>query len=288
MAADQEAGMKRLISVVLVVALATLGCGSSGGKKAAATDSSDRSDSVSSDSDAGSDSDSDSATDSVSSDGRSAQQLEADRKIAQGALLKLSDLPEGFTAKPRSSSSHDSAEEKAITEKFASCLGVDPSLVVNEDDDDTKATAKSDKFSKDPSLDFDMRASVGASSEDQEKVFEAFGAKKASACFETFFNDALTFNLEHPDPGETAPQGLTLGDAFVETHDLAVEGKTVTYRVTIPFTIQGQTAEVVSDFVLALKGRIGMTLTFQNVGGPFPEDLEVQITQEAIDGAPDS
>jgi hypothetical protein len=273
--------MKRLTCIALVVALAMLGCGSSGGKKAS-TKASDATDTASeSDATDGTD-----ATDTAS-DSRTKQELEADRKIAQGALLRLSDLPEGFTSTPRKASTADSPEEKAVVQSFADCVGVDASLL-NDDTDETKADAKSDKFKRAPSLDFEMSASVSASKDEQQKIFDAFKSSKAGRCFETFFNDALALSLEHPSPGETAPAGLTLGEASVETIDLGLHGKTVIYRATIPFTVQGQSAEVVSDFVLALKGRIGMTMTFQNVGEAFPKDLEVQIANEAIDGAPDS
>jgi hypothetical protein len=275
--------LKRLTCIALVVALALLGCGSSG--KKASTKASDATDTAS-ESDATDATDATDSTDTAS-DNRNQQQLEADRKIAQGALLKLSDLPEGFTASPRKSTSPDSPEEKAVATDFANCVGVDPSII-DDETDDTKAEAKSDKFKRAPSLDFEMSASVSASTAEQQKIFNAFKSSKAGKCFEKFFNDALTLSLEHPAPGETAPPGLTLGEASVETIDLGLHGKTVVYRATIPFTVQGQSAEVVSDFVLALKDRIGMTMTFQNVGEPFPKDLEVQIANEAIDGAPDS
>jgi hypothetical protein len=262
--------MKRLTCIALVVAMAALGCGSSGGKKAS-TKGSDATDTAT----------------ETASDSRTPKELEADRKIAQGAILALSDLPEGFTAGPRKATSADSPEEKAAVKDFGDCLGVDPSLI-DDSADETKADAKSDKFKKAPNLSFDMSASVSDSSDTQAEVFSAFKSSKAPACFETFFNTALALTLKNPGPGETTPEGLTLGDASVESVDLGLHGKTVVYRATIPLTVQGQNAEVVSDFVLALKGRIGMTMSFQNVGAAFPEDLEVQIANAAIDGAPDS
>jgi hypothetical protein len=265
--------MKRLMCIALVVALAALGCGSSGGKKAASTDGTDATDSAS--------------TDGAASDERTPKELEADRKIAKGAILKLSDLPDGFTGAPRGSSSADSPEAKAAVQEFADCIGVDKSLI-DDDEDETKAEAKSDKFKKAPSLSFDMSADVSPSQADQEKVFNAFKSSKAGPCFETFVNTALKVSFENPAPGETVPKGLTLGDTSVETVDLGLHGKSVVYRATIRATVQGQQFEVISDFVLALKGRIGMTMSFQNVNDAFPEDLEAQIANEAIDGAPDS
>jgi hypothetical protein len=261
---------KRLTCIAVVAALALLGCGSNGGKKAASSASGAT----------------DAATDTAS-DTRTAKELEADRKIAQGAILKLSDLPEGFTGTPRKSSAADTPEQKAAVQEFADCIGVDKSLI-DDDEDDTKAEAKSDKFKKAPNLSFDMSADVSASKDKQETVFKAFKASTAGPCFETFVNTALKLSLENPAPGETVPKGLSLGDTSVESVDLGLHGKSVVYRATIQASVQGQQFEVISDFVLALKGRIGMTMSFQNVGEAFPEDLEAQIANEAIDGAPDS
>jgi hypothetical protein len=262
---------KRLCALLVVTALAGVGCGSSSGGSAKAGSDSSSTDGTSS-----------SSSSSSSSDGRTAKELAADKKQAQDSLLVLSDLPPGWTSKPASSTSSDSPEQKAATKKFADCIGADASLLDDADSKD-EAKAKSDKFSESKDeLSFDMRASVGESSDKQQIVLDTFQKPEVTSCFGDFFTEAITFALEHPDNGQSLPAGVKIGTVKVEKVDLALDTDAVTYRSTIPVTVQNTTIEVVSDFMLALVDRTGLTLTFESNGKAFPQDLELEIANKAI------
>lgn len=223
-----------------------------------------------------------------SSSSRTPEQLDADRQTAQSLLLKLDDFPAGWKSKPRSaSSSSDTPEAIAATKKFANCLGIDESFV-GEASDPTKARAKSDQFTM-GDLEVEESATVHETVHDQETILTAFRKPTAPACFQEFMNTAFEFALSHPDPGKELPPGTEVGKVEVSESDVTgLHGDPIVYRTTIPFTVQGQTFEIIDDFVFGLKGRTSLELTFQNVGAPFPTDLVVQLANTAIDRAPGS
>ena len=260
--------MKRIGALVVVALL--VACGGGGKSKTASSTSSasDRSDT--------------SSSDSSSSDGRSAKELAADKATAEAAILQLSDLPAGFTASPRAPSTADTPEAKAAVKKFADCSGVDPSLL-DDDDSSDKTKARSDKF-KSKNLEVESDASVAASEDEQKKIFESFKLPAVRGCFADFFGDAISFGLEHPSSGGTVPSGIEVGTIDVTAPKLpGLHADAVVYRASIPVKVQGQSVTIVTDFVLALTGRIGLTLTFQSVEVPFPQDDEVQLINVSID-----
>jgi hypothetical protein len=220
------------------------------------------------------------------SSARTPDQLAADQNAADGSILQLADFPAGWDAKPRDPSTSDTPEAQAATKKFADCLGVDPALV-GDQAESSKAKVKSDKFTDGHQLQVEASATVDASAAGQQEALTAFGKDGARSCFSEFFNAALSYALAHPSPGSTVPRGLTIGTIDVGQVNLPdVHGQSIAYRATVPVTIGSLTVKVSIDFVLVLKGRTGMTFTFQNVGAPFPHDVEVQLANTAIDRAP--
>ena len=137
----------------------------------------------------------------------------------------------------QASTSSDSPEQKAATKKFTDCIGVDES-VLDDDVSGDEAKAKSDKFSQGKDLDFDMRASVGESSEKQQTVLDTFQKPEVTGCFGDFFTEAITFSIEHPDNGQALPAGVSIGKVEVEKVDLKLDAESVTYRATIPVMVQ--------------------------------------------------
>ena len=219
---------------------------------------------------------------------RSPEQLAADKQTAESVVLQLGDFPSGWEAKPRDPSTADTPEAKAATKKFAECVGVDPSLV-GEQSDPSKARAESDKFTDSHDLEVDSSATVEPSPDAGQQAITAFGKPEARGCFQDFVRTALEYALQHPQPGKELPPGASVGDAEVGTVNLpGVHAKPVVYRVTVPVTVGKLTIKVFIDFVFALQGRTGLDMTFQNVGQPFPQDLETQLANTSIDRAPDS
>lgn len=217
-------------------------------------------------------------------DARNSDQIASDTAAAQAALLTLADFPSGWEAKQRSPSTADTPEAKAATKKFGDCLGADPSLF---DDVSSGAKAKSDRFTDSKNLRVESNVTLEGSESIVSQGFAALTKPEARGCFGDFIKTATAYGLEHPSNGSSPPEGLALGDPTVGTVNLAgLPNEAVVYRVMLPFTIKGLSIKLYIDFVFAAQGRAEMTLTFQNVGDPFPNDLEATLTATAVGRLP--
>jgi hypothetical protein len=222
---------------------------------------------------------------SPTSDQRSADELAADRAAAERAVLKLSDLPPGWTGEPDTEDTPP--EVDAATERFATCLGVDPSFVGGGAR--AGAKAESDDFEDDENHQVQNTVTMVFSRERARQQLETFRRPQARECFEAFVNTAFQVALRNPGPGQTAPPGLSFGQANVDVLNVAsLRTDSVAYRARVPVTVGDETADALFDIVLALKGRAGITMIFISIGGPFPSALETSLTNTVIDRAPSS
>ena len=217
------------------------------------------------------------------SDPRDLRQLAADRAEAERTVLKLADLPPGWTAEPDTDDT--SAEEEAAQERFATCLGVDPSFIGGGAR--AGARAESDDFEDDENHQVQNTVTMVFSRERALQQLETFRKPEARECFEDFVNTAFQASLRNPGPGQTAPPGLSFGDARVELLSVGrLNTDSVAYRARVPVTVENQTLDALFDVVLALKGRAGITMIFISIGEPFPAALETSLTNTVIDRAP--
>ena len=216
-------------------------------------------------------------------DPRTPAQLAADRAEAEKAVLKLTDLPPGWTGEPDTDDTP--AEVEAAQQRFATCLGVDPALIGGGAR--AGARAESDDFEDDENHEVQNTVTMVFSRERALQQLEAFRKPEASRCFEEFVDTAFQLSLRNPGPGQTAPPGLSFGEARVEV--LSVGGlntDSVAYRARVPVTVRNQTLDALFDVVLALKGRAGITMFFIAIGEPLPAALETSLTNTVIDRAP--
>jgi hypothetical protein len=219
------------------------------------------------------------------SDPRSPEQLAADRAEAEKAVLKLADLPPGWTGEPDTDDTRP--ETEAARERFATCLGVDPSFIGGGAR--AGAKAESDDFEDDDNHEVQNTVTMVFSRERAFAQLETFRKPEARGCVETFVNTAIQQSVQNPGPGQTAPPGVSFGQTRVEV--LSVGGlntDSVAYRARVPVTVRNQTLDALFDIVLALKGRAGITMIFISIGQPFPADLETSLTNTVIDRAPAS
>jgi hypothetical protein len=255
--------VRRTAVVVAIVGLLLAACGGGGSSASSASPSS-----------------------ATSSDQRTAEQRAADQKTAEAVIFKLSDFPPGWESQPQDSSSTPSELKTAAT-KFGQCLHVDPALVTNVSDS-SKTKADSDTFTDSHDLQVDSKATVEPSPEAAMQGLTAFQQPDARGCLKDFFDATLSYVLAHPKSGQQLPKGVTIGNIEVGQVNLpGIHGEAVAYRLTIPVTA-GISIKLFIDFVLAVNGRTGMTLTYQNIGDPFPQDMEVQLSNTVIDRAPAS
>lgn len=269
-----ERGPHRLgVTIVLCAAMLVAACGGSSKSSSTSAGSSPSPGSSTSSS-------------SSSSPSRTAEELAADQQTAQTIVLKLDDFPSGWKAKSRGPSSSDTPEAKAAAKKLADCLGIDPALV-DDTSDPNKAKARSDKFTS-GELQVESTATVQASVEHKNEILDAFRKPEAIGCFEDFINTAFTSALAGSDSSQL-PAGTEVGGISVTAGDLTgIHGEAIDFRATIPFSFEGQSITLVSDFVFVLKGRTSLDFSFDNSNEPFPADLAVQLANESIDRVPDS
>jgi hypothetical protein len=263
-----------LVGIVAVAVLAT-GCGGDSEDESSSTTTPATSETTASPA----------TTGPPTSDPRNADQLAADRAAAERAVLKLADLPPGWTGEPDTDDS--TPELQAAQQRFATCLGVDPAFIGGGAR--AGARAESDDFEDDDNHQVQNTVTMVFSRERALQQLETFRKPEARGCFESFVDSAFQLSLRNPGPGQTAPPGLSFGEARVEV--LSVGGlntDAVAYRARVPVTVRNQTAEAVFDIVLALKGRAGITMIFIAIGEPFPAALETSLTNTVISRAPSS
>lgn len=202
-------------------------------------------------------------------------------------MLKISDLPLGWTAQPNADQATVSAEQRSAEAQFADCAGVDPSVIGAGRDSPTRA--KSDEFSDAQDHQVESSVTVVATSDAAKEQLNSIRRRTVPGCLAKFVDRAIRSSIEKPKAGETPPTGVTFGEAKVRTLDLAgLHAPSVAYRATVPVRAADRAIDVNLDIVLALRGRSGISMTFTSFGAPFATDVEVALTNAVIDRAPAS
>lgn len=211
--------------------------------------------------------------------------MAADKAGAETAILKLSDLPPGWTAQPSSPDSERSAEQRSAEAEFAECADVDPSVIGAGSSSVTRA--KSEEFSDDGDHQVEGSVTVIATREAAKAQLSSIRKKEIPGCLANFVNRAIKSAIKNPKAGESAPTGVEFGDAKVETLNLpGLHATSVGYRTIVPVRAEGRSVEVNLDIVLALSKRSGISMTFTSFGPPFDSAVEVELTNKVIDRAP--
>jgi hypothetical protein len=208
------------------------------------------------------------------------QNVTADRAAAEAAVLKLADMPSGWTSSPVEDDASDN-----LNKRLADCLGV----TVSELNAKSPASVDSPDFS-DPddnqtvSNTVAFLGDVGAVT----RRLDLLSGPKVPACFSEAVTSEINDRIEHPEsPADTLPKGSKIGDATVAEMSFPNLGdRTVAYRVTVPITVSGLSIKLHLDTVAVGKGRAGVSLQFQGVGAPFPtEDAQkyAQLVLSRVD-----
>jgi len=197
-----------------------------------------------------------------------AQDVAADKAAAEAASLKLADFPTGWTSAPQS---NDSTAPQ-IYSGLARCLGVPedqltstgPASIDSPDFSDTNNNTVSDHIGYTPD------AATAA------KKFAVLSAPTVPNCFTTAVKAAIDDAMRHPsDPNNTLPPNTKLGTATVKQMSFPTFGdQTVAYQIEVPISVGALSMSLYLDEVLAVKGRVGTTLSFEAVGSPFASDQE--------------
>jgi hypothetical protein len=205
------------------------------------------------------------------SDPRPPQQIAADKATAQAAVLKLADLPAGWTG----TAPTDTGTSSGLDAQLAACLGTTASISTNSN----PTHVDSDDFS-DPSGDNTVSNSVAllASADATKAVMDALSNPKVPGCLAQTLDDLISQNLA--SSGTTLPAGTSVGHAQAALESFPnVADRTLAFRITVPVQAGANTVNINVDFVAFTKGRAGSTLSLQGTGSPFPTDLATSLAQ---------
>ena len=250
---------RRLLALLITLTLVLVGCsGSDGGDGS------------------GDAADSPGTTTSVSAP--PGQDVDADKAAAENAVLKLSDMPSGWTAEPADNDEGD----PDIANGIAECLDVP----VDEFKQEGPAKVESPTFN-DPEEDFSIQNEVSylADADLAKERFDLLAGDDVPGCFAEGMSAFIDEMIENPpDPENTLPKGAEIGDPKVQEMSFPnLADHTVAYRVSLPLEFSGLTFTLYVDLVGVVKGRVGTMFFFQGFDSPFDTDDAQGYVQKVVD-----
>jgi hypothetical protein len=205
-----------------------------------------------------------------------ARQEAADHARAEAAVLRLSDLPAGWTAGPHTKS----PSVPGLDKRLAACLGVGVALL----NENNPTTADSPDFSDVNGGEITNSVGYEATAGRAHQVTAVLRSPKMGPCLNSALRSFLSFSLSHPaTPSQSVPAGIGLGAStitllpFPNTADA-----TVAYRFAVPIEGAGSPLTVYGDFVFAVKGRAGTVLTVEGQGAPPDRSLEQKLLSTVV------
>ena len=208
----------------------------------------------------------------------SGRDLEADRELASGALLRLSDLPTGWEATPDDGDDDDDDSE-AFAERFAQCTGIDEEDWFGAQDDDDRASVDSPDFEN---ADDETVAHTVSVAEDAARAERAFGVLQLDAtpgCLTEAFGEMIRAAAE-----EEPQEGFSIGEITVnELSFPSLAQRTAAFRATVPVAAQGVEVELYLDMIFVQAGRMTSVLMTQGVVEPFDPALAEELATTAAD-----
>jgi hypothetical protein len=225
----------RIISIVPLLALLTLAACGGGSSKSSSTTS---------------------APPTTKASASSATTLGTDpAAIARAKKLVYvqGDFPAGWTATPAS----NTPEDKALSKELNACIGT-------SGDETKSADVNGDDFNMGQGTQVTSEAQIEKSEATYKSDIAAVKGPKLQPCLQDFVTKALSKAVG------TAPASVQLADLPVPSFGDATIGK----RLTAGLTVQGQTINVIVDFVLMGKNKAEVTASYTNLGQPFDPALE--------------
>ncbi|MCA1844308.1 MAG: hypothetical protein LC792_14190 [Actinobacteria bacterium] len=187
-----------------------------------------------------------------------------DQTLANGANLRLSDLPAEWKSSPLAAGSQAASEES--DRAFADCMGRPPPETIRT------ARADSEDFSAQETRRASSNVQVVRTVEIARDDFTALRTDKALECRKAQID--AEFRRQVPD---AVPQ------TTIERLDLPQFGdQSVAFRVTAVGLNQGQEIRTYIDLTFVQKGRAELSAGFINRSAPFPSDLEKSLVQRMV------
>jgi len=189
------------------------------------------------------------------------------RAHATKALLRLSDLPAGWTSSPATNGGNNNFPGAA---QLASCIGV-PSKLIQSNPPQVNAP---DFHSKDQTLEVDDNVSVFPSTRYATAEYGAISNAKTAGCMSTLMNGPFKAQI-----AASAGNGSSVGTISL-TRAGSPRG-TAAYDVGVPITTQGVVVHLALVITYFIQGRYGQNITFYGYGTPFPAALERHLLSVA-------
>jgi hypothetical protein len=193
---------------------------------------------------------------------------------AKTQLLKLSDLPAGWTVAGNSKSASASSTDPLESAKVASCIGVSKSIL-----DAKHRSVSSSNFTDSPTDNLEVSDSIDvfSTAELVRQHFAAIERAKTLGCVQTAFESTGKTDLEKA----FAPALVSL---FRVRKDGTANFAPGAYPISIDFVVseQGQSLSVSLTIALFAKGTEEQKLGFVAVGGAFPAALSKTLTAVAL------
>jgi hypothetical protein len=206
----------------------------------------------------------------------------ADLVTAQNLVLKIGDLPAGWTDNPRGPATAETPESSAITQQFASCLGVDPAFL--GESGAGSAHVQSDEFTY-QQLRVTSEVSIDPTPDAGATAMAIFEKPDTIKCFQQFVNAVETLAVQN-DP-LSLPPGATMGQVTVERVDeQRFHADAVQLRSTTPINLPDRVLASYIDIVVVVQDRVTLTYSFSSALQTFDPDFELSVVNKSIDRIP--
>ncbi len=207
-------------------------------------------------------------------------------ELAASVLITLDDLPEGWTETPFDPN-EDNSDEEAILAAIAECAGLDLTLINRDVLGDTRA--ESGEFESGEEV-ASVKHVIGFAPDEATAMaaMVEVGNPALPDCYAEAVRESFEAQFADPDPTDSVPAEVVLGDLVAERVDLtniAAEDEAVWVRVVASLTVQGDALEQHVHLIFLRTGRVLSQVQLGGSGEPFPEDLFDPIIKLAIERA---
>jgi hypothetical protein len=187
---------------------------------------------------------------------------------AHKALLRLSDMPSGWT-KSKASNPNSNVGDAQL----ARCIGVPTSIIA-----ENPPSASSPQFeNKSSGLLVDDQVTVFPSASNAAAELASVANPKTPGCMTQLAAGPLKAKLF----GKT-PAGVSYGTVLVSPTSRTAFPGTAGYSMSVPLSEHGQIVNVTATELFAVKGRLGQQITFTSSGASFSIGLEQRLASVAV------
>ena len=222
-----------------------------------------------SDDDSGSSDDDNAPQEEPGNNEQEERDLDADQELAEGAVLTIDDVPEGFEVDPEDDDEDEDEEE--LDRLFAECVGIS----VEELDDDDEPQASSTFTTEDQesiNSEVIVHETEDEVAEDLEMVSDADNLECMADAMDEVFGSSSEVEL-----GEIRVQELVVEDLGQDAAGAAF---------ALPFIVEGGERVFYIDLVLIQQGRTAISMGYSAFDQPFDEELVFDLAETVVERVP--